>query len=142
EKLENRYRTSPVFAESGNVMARARLPRAADGDGGVVMEARILRVERAVERWRRRAVVMNSKSLIMIGLVVGSTLGSYVPTLWGAGSRQAQAISSPPQGHAPPRQVPWLYAPPQDEGEGGGACPPHEEGVKAAIKRARKLAGG
>ncbi len=28
---------------------------------------------------------MNSKSLIMIGLVVGSTLGSYVPALWGAG---------------------------------------------------------
>jgi len=28
---------------------------------------------------------MNSKSLIMIGLVVGSTLGSYIPTLWGAG---------------------------------------------------------
>lgn len=28
---------------------------------------------------------MNSKSLIMIGLVVGSTLGSYLPTLWGAG---------------------------------------------------------
>ena len=28
---------------------------------------------------------MSSKSLIMIGLVVGSTLGSYVPRLWGAG---------------------------------------------------------
>lgn len=28
---------------------------------------------------------MNSKSLIMIGLVVGSTLGSCVPALWGAG---------------------------------------------------------
>ncbi len=28
---------------------------------------------------------MNSKSLIMIGLVVGSTIGSYVPALWGAG---------------------------------------------------------
>lgn len=28
---------------------------------------------------------MNSKSLIMIGLVVGTTLGGYVPTLWGAG---------------------------------------------------------
>jgi len=28
---------------------------------------------------------MNSKSLIMIGLVVGSALGSYAPMLWGAG---------------------------------------------------------
>lgn len=28
---------------------------------------------------------MNAKALIMIGLVVGSTLGGYVPALWGAG---------------------------------------------------------
>ncbi len=28
---------------------------------------------------------MNSKTLIMIGMAVGSTLGSCVPTLWGAG---------------------------------------------------------
>jgi hypothetical protein len=27
---------------------------------------------------------MKSKSLIMIGLVVGSTIGSYLPMLWGA----------------------------------------------------------
>jgi len=30
-------------------------------------------------------IAMNSKSLIMIGLVVGSIVGSYVPALWGAG---------------------------------------------------------
>jgi len=28
---------------------------------------------------------MNAKALIMIGLVAGSTLGGYVPALWGAG---------------------------------------------------------
>ena len=28
---------------------------------------------------------MKSKTLIMIGLVVGSTLGGYVPALWGDG---------------------------------------------------------
>lgn len=28
---------------------------------------------------------MNSKSLIWIGVTVGSTLGSLVPSLWGAG---------------------------------------------------------
>jgi hypothetical protein len=28
---------------------------------------------------------VNAKSLIMLGLVIGSTAGSYVPTLWGAG---------------------------------------------------------
>jgi hypothetical protein len=28
---------------------------------------------------------MNAKALIMIGVVVGSTLGGYVPALWGAG---------------------------------------------------------
>jgi hypothetical protein len=28
---------------------------------------------------------MESKSLIYLGLFIGSTVGSYVPTLWGAG---------------------------------------------------------
>ena len=28
---------------------------------------------------------MNSKFLIMVTLTVGSVLGSYLPTLWGAG---------------------------------------------------------
>lgn len=28
---------------------------------------------------------MSSKSLIWIGVFVGSTIGSYIPTLWGAG---------------------------------------------------------
>jgi hypothetical protein len=28
---------------------------------------------------------MNTKSLVWIGVFVGSTLGSLVPTLWGAG---------------------------------------------------------
>jgi len=28
---------------------------------------------------------MNARALIMIGVVVGSTLGGYVPALWGAG---------------------------------------------------------
>lgn len=28
---------------------------------------------------------MESKSLIWIGMIVGSTIGSYVPNLWGAG---------------------------------------------------------
>ncbi|MCX6753359.1 MAG: hypothetical protein NTW62_03395 [Candidatus Nomurabacteria bacterium] len=27
---------------------------------------------------------MNSKSLIFIGTIIGSTLGGYIPTLWGA----------------------------------------------------------
>jgi hypothetical protein len=27
---------------------------------------------------------VNPKSLIMIGLVVGSTVGSWIPSLWGA----------------------------------------------------------
>jgi len=27
---------------------------------------------------------MNSKFLIMVGLTIGSTLGSFVPSLWGA----------------------------------------------------------
>jgi hypothetical protein len=27
---------------------------------------------------------MNAKALIMIGMAVGSTLGGFVPTLWGA----------------------------------------------------------
>jgi hypothetical protein len=30
-------------------------------------------------------IAMKPKSLIMIGLVVGSTAGSYLPMLWGAG---------------------------------------------------------
>ena len=29
---------------------------------------------------------MNAKTLIMIGLLAGSTLGGYVPALWGAGA--------------------------------------------------------
>ena len=29
---------------------------------------------------------MKAKSLIMIGMVVGSTLGGYLPALWGAGA--------------------------------------------------------
>jgi uncharacterized membrane protein YeaQ/YmgE (transglycosylase-associated protein family) len=28
---------------------------------------------------------MNSKSLVWIGLTVGSAIGSYIPALWGAG---------------------------------------------------------
>lgn len=28
---------------------------------------------------------MKAKTLIMIGMVVGSTLGGYLPALWGAG---------------------------------------------------------
>ncbi len=28
---------------------------------------------------------MNSKSLIWIGIAVGSTIGAYIPALWGAG---------------------------------------------------------
>jgi len=28
---------------------------------------------------------MNARVLIMIGVVVGSTLGGYIPALWGAG---------------------------------------------------------
>ncbi len=28
---------------------------------------------------------MNSKSLIWIGVAVGSTIGAYIPALWGAG---------------------------------------------------------
>jgi hypothetical protein len=29
---------------------------------------------------------MKAKTLIMIGMVVGSTIGGYVPALWGAGA--------------------------------------------------------
>jgi outer membrane lipoprotein SlyB len=32
-----------------------------------------------------RESAMNSKSLIIIGMVVGSTLGGFIPALWGAG---------------------------------------------------------
>ncbi len=28
---------------------------------------------------------MNSKSLIWVGMILGSFLGSYIPTFWGAG---------------------------------------------------------
>lgn len=28
---------------------------------------------------------MNSKTLVWIGMFVGSTIGSFIPTLWGAG---------------------------------------------------------
>jgi len=35
---------------------------------------------------------MNSKSLIMIGAVVGSTLGGYIPTLWGAGGLSIASV--------------------------------------------------
>jgi uncharacterized membrane protein YeaQ/YmgE (transglycosylase-associated protein family) len=28
---------------------------------------------------------MNAKRTIMFGMVIGSTLGSWIPTLWGAG---------------------------------------------------------
>jgi hypothetical protein len=35
---------------------------------------------------------MNSKSLIMIGLVVGSTLGSCVPALWGDGGMSIASV--------------------------------------------------
>jgi hypothetical protein len=29
---------------------------------------------------------MKAKTLIMIGMVVGSTIGGYVPSLWGGGA--------------------------------------------------------
>lgn len=35
---------------------------------------------------------MKSKSLIMIGLVLGSTLGGYVPALWGAGGLSMASV--------------------------------------------------
>ncbi len=35
---------------------------------------------------------MKSKTLIMIGLVVGSTLGGYVPTLWGDGGLSMASV--------------------------------------------------
>ena len=35
---------------------------------------------------------MNSKSLIMIGLVVGSTVGSCIPSLWGAGGMSMASV--------------------------------------------------
>jgi len=35
---------------------------------------------------------MKAKSLIMIGMVVGSTLGGYVPTLWGAGGLSLASV--------------------------------------------------
>jgi hypothetical protein len=35
---------------------------------------------------------MNSKALIMIGLVVGSTLGSSAPSLWGAGGLSMASV--------------------------------------------------
>ncbi len=28
---------------------------------------------------------MSTKTAVMIGLIVGSTIGGYIPTLWGAG---------------------------------------------------------
>jgi hypothetical protein len=35
---------------------------------------------------------MNAKSLIMIGLVAGSTLGSFLPSLWGAGGLSMSSV--------------------------------------------------
>ncbi len=29
--------------------------------------------------------IMDSKTLVWIGVLVGSTVGSFIPTLWGAG---------------------------------------------------------
>ena len=35
---------------------------------------------------------MNSKALIMILMVVGSTLGSWLPSLWGAGGLSLSSV--------------------------------------------------
>ena len=35
---------------------------------------------------------MKSKSLIMICMVVGSTLGSWLPSLWGAGGLSLSSV--------------------------------------------------
>lgn len=35
---------------------------------------------------------MKAKTLIMIGMVVGSTLGGYVPSLWGAGGLSLASV--------------------------------------------------
>jgi len=35
---------------------------------------------------------VSSKSLIMIGLVVGSIVGGYVPALWGAGGLSIASV--------------------------------------------------
>jgi outer membrane lipoprotein SlyB len=37
-------------------------------------------------------IAMNSKSLIMIGLVVGSTLGGFIPSLWGDGGLSMASV--------------------------------------------------
>ncbi len=35
---------------------------------------------------------MKAKTLIMIGMVVGSTLGGYAPSLWGAGGLSLASV--------------------------------------------------
>jgi len=35
---------------------------------------------------------MNTKQMIWFGLVVGSTVGSFIPTLWGAGMLSFSSI--------------------------------------------------
>ena len=38
------------------------------------------------------AIAMNSKSLIMIGMVAGSALGGWVPSLWGDGGLSMASV--------------------------------------------------
>jgi len=35
---------------------------------------------------------MKAKTMIMIGMVVGSTLGGYLPALWGAGGLSLASV--------------------------------------------------
>jgi len=37
---------------------------------------------------------MSSKTLIFIGMMIGSTIGSYIPALWGAGLFSFSSIIS------------------------------------------------
>ena len=37
-------------------------------------------------------IAMKAKTLIMIGLVVGSTLGGYIPALWGDGGLSMASV--------------------------------------------------
>lgn len=36
---------------------------------------------------------MKAKTLVMLGMIVGSTIGGYVPSLWGAGAFSLASVA-------------------------------------------------
>lgn len=48
--------------------------------GSAVVQPRVVTARLGVE-----CGAMSAKRVIMLGMIVGSTIGSWIPTLWGAG---------------------------------------------------------